>query len=350
MPDKSLDSIALYWNGTRVESARCQIRSDVLQVHPWIGHADRSGFCLSFRSEAEAGCIDIVGCRRGRAVARLRTLARSDLDAVIDLPPDELMRRVGGSSSYAVYRMHGLKIFTDLIDQINKYENLAKTKRLLDWGCGCGRLTAHFLLERQRPEVHGCDIDGEAVEWCASHLEPGKFTQIRPYPPMTYRDATFDIVIGCSVFTHLSQDAQTDWLEEIKRIMVPGGLFLASANGGFAFSLDYFRALRLYGYIFRIRRTRPRLLQTLIEQPKLLEPTKSFLKLFKTPPSFLNWIVEVKLDKDLALEGIAPRDYYISAYQSRRHTIKQWGKHFEILDYIERGLNAHQDLVVMRRR
>ncbi|MBI2823025.1 MAG: hypothetical protein HYX74_12450 [Acidobacteria bacterium] len=52
---------------------------------------------------------------------------------------------------------------------------------------------------------------------------------------------------------------------------------------------------------------------------------------------------------NLALEGIAPRNYYLGVYQSRQFTEKTWGRYFEILDYIERGLNAHQDLIVLRR-
>jgi hypothetical protein len=52
---------------------------------------------------------------------------------------------------------------------------------------------------------------------------------------------------------------------------------------------------------------------------------------------------------DRALDGIAPAGYYKKVYQSRDYTVKEWGKYFEILSYIERGLNAHQDLVVMRR-
>jgi len=96
LPDKQLDFITLYWNSTRIESAQCQIRGDVLQAYPWIRHADRSGFSFIFRTEAKAGCVDLVGYRRGRPIASLRTLVRSDLDVIIDVPPEELMKRVGG--------------------------------------------------------------------------------------------------------------------------------------------------------------------------------------------------------------------------------------------------------------
>ena len=43
-------------------------------------------------------------------------------------------------------------------------------------------------------EVHGCDIDREAVEWCSQHLPRGRFTAIPPYPPTAYAESLFDVV------------------------------------------------------------------------------------------------------------------------------------------------------------
>jgi hypothetical protein len=48
---------------------------------------------------------------------------------------------------------------------------------------------------------------------------------------------------------------------------------------------------------------------------------------------------------DPALGVAAPRGYYRTIYQTRRHTTASWGQHFEVLDYVERGLNGHQDQV-----
>jgi len=40
-------------------------------------------------------------------------------------------------------------------------------------------------------------------------------------------------VIGYSVFTHLTEAMQRQWLEELRRITAPGGLVLVTAHGDF---------------------------------------------------------------------------------------------------------------------
>lgn len=52
----------------------------------------------------------------------------------------------------------------------------------------------------------------------------------------------------------------------------------------------------------------------------------------------------------VALDGIVRRGYYRSIAQSRAYTMREWSRRLEILDYLERGLDGSQDLVVMRRR
>jgi SAM-dependent methyltransferase len=79
--------------------------------------------------------------------------------------------------------------------------------------------------------VHGCDIDGEQIEWCAANLPKARFAVISPFPPTLYADNMFDIVTSWSVLTHLRRDVQLDWLKEMSRIIAPGGLFSASVSG-----------------------------------------------------------------------------------------------------------------------
>ena len=53
--------------------------------------------------------------------------------------------------------------------------------------------------------------------------------------------------------------------------------------------------------------------------------------------------------RDPALDGIAPADYYRGVFQSRAYTTELCARWFEVVDYVERGLNGHQDLIVLRR-
>ena len=104
------------------------------------------------------------------------------------------------------------------------------TKRVLDFGCGCGRTVA-WLLRDWQAEFHGVDVDAEAVEWCRKNLRPGHFAACGPVPPLAYPDDFFDIVYCLSVFTHLDEPMQDLWLNELHRILKPSGVLLFTVFG-----------------------------------------------------------------------------------------------------------------------
>jgi SAM-dependent methyltransferase len=95
---------------------------------------------------------------------------------------------------------------------------------VLDWGCGCGRITRH--LPRHTPaRIVGRDPDPLAIRWDAAHL-PGDYRRSRLEPPLDLTDASIDIAISVSVFTHLTDQLQKAWLAELNRVIRPGGLLL----------------------------------------------------------------------------------------------------------------------------
>ena len=52
---------------------------------------------------------------------------------------------------------------------------------------------------------------------------------------------------------------------------------------------------------------------------------------------------------DPARDGVAPRGYYRAVSQTPAFTRERWGRECEVVDYIEGGLSALHDLVVLRR-
>jgi SAM-dependent methyltransferase len=102
---------------------------------------------------------------------------------------------------------------------------------LLDWGCGVGRLAAHFLRGWPKASVYGTDIDAGNVEWCRSTFAGGRFDVAPLWPPTSYRTGQFDALFGVSVMTHLTEPAQAAWLAELARIVRPGGIALVTFSG-----------------------------------------------------------------------------------------------------------------------
>jgi len=108
---------------------------------------------------------------------------------------------------------------------------LSQCRRVLDFGCGCGRTLRWLVRDFTAVEFHGVDVDADAIDWCTKHLPRARFARNRPDPPLPYPDRHFDAIYCLSVFTHLDEGAQDRWLEELSRILVPGGLLLISVHG-----------------------------------------------------------------------------------------------------------------------
>lgn len=101
---------------------------------------------------------------------------------------------------------------------------LERCVRILDLGCGAGRMIRWLVdLARER-EIWGADVSGAHVLWCQQHLSPPfRFVTTTSCPHLPFEDGYFDLVYAGSVFTHAADLADT-WLLEIRRVLRPEGL------------------------------------------------------------------------------------------------------------------------------
>jgi SAM-dependent methyltransferase len=103
--------------------------------------------------------------------------------------------------------------------------------RILDWGCGCGRIARHWEPFASKVELHGCDVAAEPIRWCQENLPFGRFAVSGHNPPLPYTDGQFDAVYATSVLTHLTFDSQYRWMQELWRVLKPGGVAVLTAHG-----------------------------------------------------------------------------------------------------------------------
>jgi SAM-dependent methyltransferase len=123
---------------------------------------------------------------------------------------------------------------------------LSDLEDVLEFGCGCCRvLSALEQRASERQTLHGCDVDAAAIRWAARNHPAIQLAVTGAKPPLPYADSSFDLVYASSVFTHLDSDAQQRWIEEIGRILRPGGVAMISTQGEYAF--DSYRSRRLIG-------------------------------------------------------------------------------------------------------
>jgi SAM-dependent methyltransferase len=320
-PGHTFERVDAYLDGRPAGPVFPVNRADVGKAAAWA-NAKPSGFGLEVDLDGTTPArLDLVGCVAGAPVARLSCFLPSETDGVLPQPPEQLTKRVAGLHG-PVFRTQGLKMFTDLVDQMARL-GIPATGRILDWGCGCGRVASYFVARLPQAKFTGCDIDGEAIEWCRRHLR-GEFVRVDPTPPTPFADSAVDVIVACSVLTHLGAADQDRWLREMRRILAPGGSFLASINGDFTFKFTRRRGLW-----------------------QKVRSAWRWLRGAGRPPRELSGIWDARLDR--ALDGIAPRGYYRAVFQSRSHTIDTCSRYFQVLDYVERGLNGQQDLVILRR-
>ena len=176
------------------------------------------------------GLLNVAFRRYERYSAR-RTSSTTMPETKLPVPPAQLLYQVAGSADATWFLTCGEAVF-GVIDELLRRRGvpLSQLKRVLDFGCGCGRVLRWWHAV-DGPSINGCDYNPAMVAWCTANLP---FARVEPnglVPPLRYADAMFDCVYAISVFTHLSADLQTRWMAELKRIVAPGGWLLVTTQG-----------------------------------------------------------------------------------------------------------------------
>ena len=98
-----------------------------------------------------------------------------------------------------------------------------KGNRILDFGCGAGRMIRHLKDLSETCEIWGTDISAEHIYWCKQNLSPPfNFATTTKIPHLPFEDRSFHFIYCGSVFTHID-DLADAWLLELHRILTPDG-------------------------------------------------------------------------------------------------------------------------------
>jgi 2-polyprenyl-3-methyl-5-hydroxy-6-metoxy-1,4-benzoquinol methylase len=103
--------------------------------------------------------------------------------------------------------------------------------RVLDWGCGPGRIVRHLPALLPRAAVYATDYNPKYIDWCSKELKGIHFSLNQIYPPLNYTDSFFDAIIGFSIFTHLSRENHFAWISELHRVIKTGGAAFITTQG-----------------------------------------------------------------------------------------------------------------------
>ena len=164
----------------------------------------------------------------------------------VTLPPTEYMKLVCGDlpDLEEVFEAMGRQI----AGRLEQLVMLEPGARLLDIGCGCGRVALH-LLDSPIAAYSGFDRHAGMIEWAQSNISAQddrfqfKFVDVRSgYEELDsnvgtvsaaefafpYDEGAFTGALAASLFTHIDFPAASRYLQETARVLAPGGRLRAS--------------------------------------------------------------------------------------------------------------------------
>jgi SAM-dependent methyltransferase len=238
-PEQELDAVQVFVDGRGIAYVPLFDRPDVAAVYPDSPHAVRSGYQLILPTGLlcadDVNRVAVAGCYRDRPCVRKTTfMFEENHTPQVPIPPPSLIKHTQGDEDGVLYRKLGYLFYREVLDLVGAHRDLGTIRRVLDWGCGSGRVTANFLADHHGFAVDGCDPHAESIAWCQTNLTGGRFQVSQMRPPLPYPDAQFDFVLGLGVVYLLNRDEFADWLRELKRITAINGVLVISIQGLFA--------------------------------------------------------------------------------------------------------------------
>ena len=154
--------------------------------------------------------------------------------------PEQLIRTTAGMTENEVkrwlnpdfYFRTGYEQMSEFVEALdNSSFNIRTVGTVFEFGCGSARLLRHFRCIKGIRLV-GSDVNDDCVSWCRNHISGIEFYHNDLRPPLRFLDtATVDLIMASSVFTHIPLELQRPWLEELSRVLRPGGIFLCTVLG-----------------------------------------------------------------------------------------------------------------------
>lgn len=151
-----------------------------------------------------------------------------ECDLGLPVPPQSLWLGYGKDIKDYLY---GKIQIAKMLEILNNSDFLLdKGKRVLDFGCGAGRMLRWLYPYANENEMWGTDISAEHIYWANQYLNPPfNFATTTTIPHLPFEDRFFDLIFAGSVFTHID-DLATAWFLELRRILTKNSRLYVTIN------------------------------------------------------------------------------------------------------------------------
>lgn len=136
---------------------------------------------------------------------------------------------------FAGNEAHYFSVGRDAVELIQRMIAF-EPKRILDMPSGHGRVTRSLTAAYPDAELHVCDIDQDAVDFCASTFNVTPHISSRCFDRLNLA-ARFDLIWAGSLITHLRPTDTKEFLRFVMRHLATGGVAIISSHGHYVADL-----------------------------------------------------------------------------------------------------------------
>jgi SAM-dependent methyltransferase len=237
--------------------------------------------------------------------------------------PDPALQEVWNGASGPELAAQSTAFYVKLCERYGQYSDRSLSQsRVLDFGCGWGRLTRFLARDLEPGSLYGCDPVEAILDVCRENGVPAALAKTDFLPERLPFDARFDLAFAFSVFTHTSEAAHESCLRALHGALRPGGILVLT--------------IRPPGYLHFCERMRPLLEWLGPDFPtRLKEPRYLYVP---HPPEHRH------------LQYAGGEMTYGEAVITLPYIRERWSSLFELLEVDVLIGDLHQVVVTLRRR
>jgi SAM-dependent methyltransferase len=122
--------------------------------------------------------------------------------------------------------------------------DVGSVRRALDFGCSSGRALRVLSNAFPGTDWQGCDPNTDAIAWASEAIPTARFFVSGNRPPLDLPDGSLDLAFAISIWSHFAPELGLLWLEEMRRLIEPGGHLVLTTHGTTTIQHDAIHGVR----------------------------------------------------------------------------------------------------------
>jgi SAM-dependent methyltransferase len=157
--------------------------------------------------------------------------AYPNIRALLPDVPDTSLQELWNGTSGVALAAQSVAFYRRLCERFGERGSVPLSEaRVLDFGCGWGRLTRFVARDGAPGRLYGCDPSQQVLDVCAQCRVPAVLARSAFVPERLPFDEPFDLAFAFSVFTHLSEPAHEASLRALHAALTPGAILVVTVR------------------------------------------------------------------------------------------------------------------------